>query len=352
MNWRLVVIPVTLVPILVIAIQFDIGIDDILAVGLWPFIGAVGLIMAKIALQGIKFAYIARTYIGKSFDSIKMLTGVRMGSEFIKFTTPMFVGAELVVIYYLHKKKVKTSQAMWVAILDIVTEVFAAGMLSVLAGIIALVNGAYVISAIVLGTSIPITVLWLVLFFLSSKRTFQTPKVVEQLLIKIAKKQGTSTVKMANNWMSEICLMSRNNMHTAKAKKTFLVSLAISIAAWILYGISFLIITLGTGYVVGTFDSIMAVMGANAIGNLPITVGGSGLAEFGIVAFLTNADIFNLEVTGHSDIWKSVIGWRVATYYVPIAITWFLLVKLALSKYKDKTNGATSDLSENKMPKY
>ena len=100
----------------------------------------------------------------------------------------------------------------------------------------------------------------------------------------------------------------------------------------------------------GVFDSIMAVMGANAIGNLPITVGGSGLAEFGVVAFLTNADIFNLEISGYSDIWKSVIGWRVATYYVPIAITWFLLVKLALSKYKDKANtGDTSDLSENNM---
>ena len=86
MNWRLVAIPVTLVPILAIAVQFDIGIDDIFAVGLWPFLGAVGLVMAKITLQGIKFAYIARTYIGKSFDSIKMLTGVRMGSEFIKFT--------------------------------------------------------------------------------------------------------------------------------------------------------------------------------------------------------------------------------------------------------------------------
>ena len=297
------------------------------------------------------FAYIAvDTYIGKSFDSIKMLTGVRMGSEFIKFTTPMFIGAEFVVIYYLHKKKVKTSQAMWVAILDIVTEVFAAGILSVIAGIVALVNGAYVMGVVVLGTSIPLTGLWLALFFLSSKRTFQTPRVIAQLLIKIFKKKGTEVVDQANNWMSEVCTMSRNNLHTPKAKKTFVVSLSASMVSWILYGISFMIIAFGTGYLVGVFDSIMAVMGANAIGNLPITVGGSGLAEFGVVAFLTNADIFNLEISGYSDIWKSVIGWRVATYYVPIAITWFLLVKLALSKYKDKANtGDTSDLSENNM---
>jgi hypothetical protein len=33
MNWRLVAIPVTLIPILIIAIQFDIKLDDVLAIG-------------------------------------------------------------------------------------------------------------------------------------------------------------------------------------------------------------------------------------------------------------------------------------------------------------------------------
>ena len=52
-----------------------------------------------------------------------------------------------------------------------------------------------------------------------------------------------------------------------------------------------MIIAMGTEYVtINAFDSIMAVMGANAIGNLPITIGGSGLAEFGIVAYLNNLE--------------------------------------------------------------
>jgi hypothetical protein len=76
----------------------------------------------------------------------------------------------------------------------------------------------------------------------------------------------------------------------------------------------------------------MAVMGANAIANLPITVGGSGLAEFGIIAYLNNLDPFNLVIPEGTVAWDAVIGWRIATYYVPIAITWLLLVKLALSK--------------------
>ena len=128
-------------------------LEDVLAIGLLPFVGAVVAMMIKLGLQGVKFAYITRRYLG-NFDSFLKLVGVRVGSEFIKFTTPMFVGAEFIVIYYLHKKGVKPSKSTWIAIMDIVTEVFAGGLLSMMAGIIALLNGAYVVAAIILGTSI------------------------------------------------------------------------------------------------------------------------------------------------------------------------------------------------------
>ena len=331
MNWRLAVIPITLIPILIIAIQFDIQLEDVLSIGFFPFIGAVAAMMIKLGLQGVKFAYITRQYLG-GFDSFLKLIGVRVGSEFIKFTTPMFVGAEFIVIYYLHKKKVKPSKSMWIAIMDIVTEVLAGGLLSIMAGIVALLSGAYVVAAVILGTSITVTSLWMVLFFMSSKRIFQVPKVLANLVRRFGKEKGAKYIDQTNSWMKEVCIMSRQNLKTSESKKVFTISFLLSLVSWLFYGISFMIIAIGTGYVVTTFDSIMAVMGANAIGNLPITVGGSGLAEFGIVAYLNNLDPFNLDIPEGTGAWDAVIGWRIATYYVPIAVTWLLLVKLALSK--------------------
>jgi len=332
MNWRIIAIPVTMIPIIIIAIQFDVKVEDVLAIGAIPFLGAVAAIMIKLGLQGVKFSYIARNYLG-SFDSIWKMSGVRIGSEFIKFTTPMFVGAEFVVIYWLHKKGVQPSKAMWIAILDIVTEVLAAGLLAIIAGILALLSGAYVVAAVILGTSIFVTALWMTLFFLSAKRTFQLPKFISKLVIKLLKQKGENTIQQTNMWMEEVCKMSRENLKTKKSKKVFVIGFAISIVSWIFYGLSFMIIASGTGYFIDAFDSIMAVMGANAIGNLPITVGGSGLAEFGIVAYIHDLNPFSFEIPEGSDIWDAVIGWRIATYYIPIIITWFLLVKLALSKY-------------------
>ena len=337
MNWRLVAIPVTLIPIFIIAIQFDIQIDDILAIGLFPFIGAIVAMMIKLVLQGIKFAYITKKYLGNT-DSFLKLIGVRVGSEFIKFTTPMFIGAEFIVIYYLKKKGVELSKATWIALVDIVTEVLAAGLLSMLAGIIALLNGAYIVGIVILATSISITSLWMVMFFLSSKHTFQVPNILETLAKKLGKEKGTKIINQTNDWMEETCTMIRENIQTPESKKIFTVSFFFSLASWAFYGISFMIIAMGTGYVINAFDSIMAVMGANAIGNLPITIGGSGLAEFGIISYLNNLNPFDFTINEGIVGWDAVIGWRIATYYVPIAITWILLVKLALSKIPKTPN--------------
>ncbi len=337
MNWRLVAIPVTLIPIFIIAIQFDIQIDDILAIGLFPFIGAIVAMMIKLVLQGIKFAYITKKYLGNT-DSFLKLIGVRVGSEFIKFTTPMFIGAEFIVIYYLKKKGVALSKATWIALVDIVTEVLAAGLLSMLAGIIALLNGAYIVGIVILATSISITSLWMVMFFLSSKHTFQVPNILETLAKKLGKEKGTKIINQTNDWMEETCTMIRENIQTPESKKIFTVSFFFSLASWAFYGISFMIIAMGTGYLINAFDSIMAVMGANAIGNLPITIGGSGLAEFGIISYLNNLNPFDFTINEGIVGWDAVIGWRIATYYVPIAITWILLVKLALSKIPKTPN--------------
>jgi len=331
MNWRIIAIPITLVPIFIIAIQFDIQIEDVLAIGFFPFLGAIIAMMIKLGLQGIKFAYITKKYLG-NFDSFFKLIGVRVGSEFIKFTTPMFVGAEFVIIYYLHKKGVKPAKSAWIAIMDIVTEVFAAGLLSIMAGVIALLSGAYVVAAVILATSIIITSLWMVMFFLSSKHTFQVPKVLGNLATRFGKEKGSKAIDKTNTWMEEVCTMSRENLKTSESKKIFVVSFLFSLASWSFYGISFMIIAMGTDFTINAFDSIMAVMGANAIGNLPITIGGSGLAEFGIVAYLNNLDPFAFKITEGIVGWDAVIGWRIATYYIPIVVTWLLLVKLALSK--------------------
>jgi len=60
MKWRIIAIPVSMIPIIIIAIQFDIKPENVFAIGAIPFAGAVAAMMMKLGLQGVKFTYIAR----------------------------------------------------------------------------------------------------------------------------------------------------------------------------------------------------------------------------------------------------------------------------------------------------
>jgi hypothetical protein len=95
-----------------------------------------------------------------------------------------------------------------------------------------------------------------------------------------------------------------------------------------------MLILAGSENAINAVESIFAVMAGNAIGNLPITVGGSGLTEFGVWAYLNHLSEFKLELPKNSVEWNSIIAWRIATYQVPIPIAWFLLMKMALRKYE------------------
>ena len=331
MRWRLVAVLATLIPVVAIAVQFDLKPEDLLAIGAVPFALSVMVMMAKLLLQGVKFAYITYSYTDR-VESYAKLCGVRVGAEFIKFSTPMFVGAEFIMIYYLHKKKVPPSKSAWIALVDIVTEVLAAGILSVMAGAAALLMGGYTIGIVVLAVSIPITAIWTVLFFLSARVNFRLPWALRYMMRRAGGERGVHYAGEVDKWLGGICQTSRENASSSRSKKVFVNALAMSLASWILYGVSFLAIAMGVGYHIGAFDSVMAVMAANAIANLPVTIGGSGLAELGIFGYLNNASPFDFSVIEGGIEWNAIIGWRIATYYIPIAVTWLLLVKLALSR--------------------
>ena len=333
MKWRVAAVLATLVPIGIIAVQFDIRLEDLLAIGLLPFVASVLIMMAKLGLQGVKFTYIAKSY-ASGVGSAVTLSGVRVGAEFIKFSTPMFIGAEFIMIYYLHKKKVPPSKSAWIALVDIVTEVLAAGILSIAAAALALAAGSYTVGAVVLAVSVPITAIWTVLFFLSSRRDFRVPGPLRALARRAAGERGTHYIDEADKWLDGICRTSRENAGSAKSSWVFVNSLLMSLASWVLYGLSFLAIAVGVGYAITAFDSVMAVMAANAIANLPITIGGAGLAELGIFGYLNDANPFDFSLPEGGVEWNAIVGWRIATYYIPIVLTWLLLVKLALSRVR------------------
>ena len=333
MNWKLLAIPVSIIPFLFIAATFNVSLDKFLAIGILPFMGASVAMAAKLFTQGLKFNYLVKKFLGP-VDVNWRIISVRIGSEFVTSTTPSFVGGELVRIMWLGKKGVPIGKASWVTIIEIVTEVLVSGIFAIAAAVTSFVYGAYAIGITILAISIPITGLWSILFFLSSKRTFQVPVWASRIAIRIGKDRSVKYVDKTNLWMKEICDMSRQTLHTKEIKKAFGVSIIISVFTWSLYGLSFMIIANGAGYVIDFFHSLMAAMASIAVGNLPITIGGSGLTEFSIWAYLGHLNNFVVETSQNSLQWNIVIAWRIATYHVGLVISWLFLMKIVYPSMK------------------
>jgi uncharacterized protein (TIRG00374 family) len=333
MNWKLLAIPVSVIPFLIIATTFNVSLDNLLAIGILPFVGASVAMAGKLFTQGLKFNYLVKKFLGP-IDANWRTISVRVGSEFVTSTTPSFVGGELVRIIWLGKKGVPIGKASWVTIIEIVTEVLVSGVFAIVAAIISFVHGAYVIGITILAISIPITGLWSTLFFLSSKRTFHVPYWTSRIATKIGKERSLKYIDKTNLWMKEICDMSRKTLHTKETKKAFVVSIIISVFTWSLYALSFMIIANGAGYMVDFFHSLMATMASIAVGNLPITIGGSGLTELSIWAYLGHLNSLTFETAKNSLQWNIVIGWRIATYHVGLVLSWFFLMKVVYPSIK------------------
>lgn len=333
MNWKLLAIPVSIIPFLIIAFTFNVSFANILAVGMVSFTIAAFAMACKLFTQGLKFNYLVKKLLGPVDVNWRTIS-VRIGSEFVTSTTPSFVGGELVRIMWLNKKGVPVGKASYVTIVEIVTEVLVSGILAISAAAFSFAYGAYAVAIAILAVSLPVTGVWATLFFLSAKRTFQVPSLIYNIAKKIGKERSLNYLDKTNLWMKEICDMSRETRNNKQIKKAFAVSMIISAFTWSFYGISFMVIANGAGYAIDFIHSLMATMAANAVGNLPVTIGGSGLTEFTIWAYLGHLNTLTYEAAKNSMQWNIIIAWRIATYHVGLVISWLFLMKVVYPSIK------------------
>jgi len=257
---------------------------------------------------------------------------VRLAGEFVTQTTPSFVGGELVRIAWLTKNGVAPGKATWVTTIEIIADVFVGTMLGLIAGAVAIYNGGIFIGVIVIIVVIPTLTFWLLLVIYSTKRNLRLPSFSLKILQKfVAREKAERLINTTNNAIADVCKMSRENFNSRKAVKTFTVGIAITFVAFLFQGLSFMVLADSVGSNVSLFDSLMATSASTALSTLPITIGGSGLAELGIWAYVSNIN----GIPEFADVIKDsqlnvIIAWRIASYHIPLVIMWIALMKITV----------------------
>jgi uncharacterized membrane protein YbhN (UPF0104 family) len=259
---------------------------------------------------------------------------VRIGSEFVTNTTPSYIGGEIVRIAWLTKNKVPAGIAAWIATMEIIADVFVGTILALFAGIIALYNGAILIGTIIILISSLIFGFWLIVVIFSAHYNIQLPKFMTKLIKRFLSQQRADIIiNYTNSAISDLCTMSRENFNSKRTIKIFFVGIVITFLAFGCLGASFLVLGGLVESDLDLYKSILATAASTELGSLPITVGGSGLTELGLWAYVSGLDhlpsINDVLKDSHLDV---IISWRIASYHIPLVIMWILLMKLTIDK--------------------
>jgi glycosyltransferase 2 family protein len=353
LNWRLVAIPASLVPFIILIITAHVSPQDVLAIGLVPFLAAAAAAITKMMLQALRFKYFIRRFLGYDVASTGKTVAARLAGEFVTQTTPSYIGGEFVRIAWLSRNGVPAGKAAWVATMEIIADVFVGSVLAFIAGALAIYRGGSIVGIAVILVTIPTFAVWLSLVLFSAKRTLRLPSFSQKIAEKfLSKNRADNLINTANTAIADLCNMSRENFNSRKSISTFAVGMAITVIAFVFQGLSFMVLANAVESRIGFFDSLMATSASTAVANLPVTIGGSGLAELGIWAYLANlSGIPNLDDVVKDSQLNVIIAWRIATYHVPLVLTWIALMKITV--YKIPTPGMRQPVKgdEDKKPK-
>ena len=353
MNWRLVAIPASVVPFIILIISAHVSPQDVLAIGLIPFLAASAAAIMKMMLQALRFKYFIRRFLGYDVASTGKTVAARLAGEFVTQTTPSYVGGEFVRIAWLSRNGVPAGKAAWVATMEIIADVFVGSVLAFIAGALAIYRGGSVVGIAVILVTIPTFAIWLSLVLFSAKRTLRLPSFSQRIAEKfLSKKRADNLISTANTAIADLCKMSRENFNSRKSINTFAVGIAITVIAFVFQGLSFMVLANAVESRIGFFDSLMATSASTAVANLPVTIGGSGLAELGIWAYLANlSGIPNLQDVVKDSHLNVIIAWRIATYHVPLVLTWIALMKITVPKISAPSIRQPVKGDEDKKPK-
>jgi len=334
LNWRLIAVLVSFLPVILLFIFSPVSVTDIFSVGIAPFLMAVLFSLAKVFLQAYRFKYFVDKFLGYKVSSSFKLISVRIGSEFVTNTTPSYIGGEIVRIAWLTKNKVPAGIAAWITTMEIIADVFVGTILALFAGIIALYNGAILIGTIIILISSFIFGFWLIVVILSAHYNIQLPKVITKLVRRfLSYERSDKIINYTNTAISDLCTMSRENFNSKRTIKIFFVGMVLTFFAFVCLGASFLVLGGLIESDLGLYDSILATAASTELGSLPITVGGSGLTEIGLWAYvsgLNNLPSLNEVLKdSHLDV---IISWRIASYHIPLMIMWIVLMRLTVIK--------------------
>ncbi|MFN4337043.1 MAG: YbhN family protein [Candidatus Nitrosocaldus sp.] len=335
---RVIAIVASVIPLIIISLLLDVKVEDILSIGLFPFIASCMIAVAKLFMQGLRFHYYVRSFVGSNVANMHKNVQIRIGSEFVTLTTPAYTGGEWVRVAWLYKNGVHSGKGLWIITIEIISDVLVGSTLAYIAMVVAFGAHNYVVSSAILLITTPVFVSYLLLLTLSARRIIQMPRFTKPLLTKLfGEEKGERWTNVMNDSLRVLCEMSRVYLKRSSLR-VFAVGLALTFAGASLHALTFMVIANAKASI-GFFESLIMVAAAISIGTIPISPGGSGLTELGIAYYLNT---FSIDPAAFGNV---IVAWRIASYHVPLFVSWVLLIRSLSGKGSNSSSNSNSSSS-------
>lgn len=318
--------------LLLISTLYGIHPEEITVVGWRAFLLAAGANVVRLAFQGWRLKVLAS---GLGGVRIRLSDGflARASSELASATMPGLMGGEVVRGLWLYRIMGDGGAAAWVAYVELLYDIVAVMLVALAAATYALYMGATTIGTLTLAVVSLSLSFYGGLLFSILKRTTRPMEVMSRLLKIMARGRAEKlSLKLEGFWRS--FLEAAAQARARGLRIGILPAALLTPPQLLLQGFTLWILLWSAGRDVGFVTATLAVHASLALSSLPITPGGSGIAEGSLLLFL--GEVLGLRAAG------VVITWRIATYHVTLLLGAISAVLFAPRLLRGRASGEGS----------
>jgi len=327
----------------VISISFFSGvtISDFVNFGYFPFIIAGIFSSLRLVVQVLRYRVAVFGLSGVPKSNFKDLTIVRVGSEFVSLTTPSLIGGVVVRAAWLSQKGVDSGRAFWIAYFEVLMDVYVGSAFALVASVYAITKGATLIGSSIAAIVIFQIIFYSIIFLIPALRGIPAfPKRLFKVAEYFVGGSKAKTLEQRVNHATRTFSLSARSILKQDALPIILKALALTLVDALLLGLALWVILMRTGLDIDLLSSIVVSFGVSTIAIIPISIGGSGVAEVTMHSYLSSVFGFNS--------WTAVIIWRIVSFQfllIPTSIA-FLVLMHRITRPK---SGNQEKISETKV---
>ncbi|MDA4115148.1 MAG: flippase-like domain-containing protein [Thaumarchaeota archaeon] len=313
LKWAAAGLVLSSAVVIAITIFSGVTLSDLAKLGYLTFGLAAAVSACRLLVQIARFRVVTT---GLSSDTKMDLTGLpitRVASEFVSESTPATSMGVFLRTSWLAGKGVDGGRALWIGYFEVLIEIYVGGGLALIAAAYALSRGSVALGSSIAVIATVLIVGYTLVFVIPAVKTIKVPHRVFGIMSRlIGGPRATAlylraVVGSLNFSLAARAIVSRRTLPVVVK------AVLLTLLEDFLEGAALWLVLNAAGLKIDLVSATLAAYGVAAVAQLPITIGGAGVTELTMQAYLVS-------VYGFSS-WAAVVLWRIATYQVMLAVT-------------------------------